>query len=133
MMSASRATLSQPPSLTGRRILVIEDEYFIAEDIARELKLLGAQVVGPVGEIEQAANIVQANIALDGAIIDINLHSEMIFPVARTLRLRRVPFVFATGYDATAIDAEFRDVRLWEKPLDIPAMARELSGLIDKQ
>src|SRR5262245_13566988 len=132
MMSASRAPLREPAPLRGRRILVIEDEYFLAEDIARELKLLGAQIVGPVGEMEHAADIVESEIALDAAIVDINLHSEMAFPVARTLRLRRVPFVFATGYGAWAIDAEFRDVQLWEKPLDIPAMARDLGSLIQK-
>jgi DNA-binding response OmpR family regulator len=126
-------TPREPVPLRGRRILVIEDEYFLAADIARELKELGAQIVGPVGEVEQAAHIVESDIALDGAIVDINLHSEMVFPVARTLRLRSVPLIFATGYGAWAIDAEFRDVPVWEKPLDIPAMARDLSALIQNQ
>jgi DNA-binding response OmpR family regulator len=133
MMSASRATSDEPTPLKGLRILVIEDEYFLAEDIAQELKLLGAQVVGPVGETEQAADIVEADVALDGAIVDINLHNELIYPVARSLRLRRVPFVFASGYGVRTVDAEFQDVLLWEKPLDIPAMARRLSGLIQEQ
>jgi len=129
-MSASDTTPRKPPPLSGRRILVIEDEYFLAEDIARELKLLGAQIIGPVGELEEAASIVDADIAIDGAVLDINLRSEMIFPVARRLRLRGVPFVFTTGYGMTAIEPEFHDVRLWEKPLDTAAMARDLSGLI---
>jgi DNA-binding response OmpR family regulator len=132
-MSASRAVRTGLSLLKGRRILVIEDEYFLAEDMARELKELGAQVVGPVGEVEEAASIAENDIALDGAIVDINLHTEMIFPVARTLRLRRVPFVFATGYGTTAIEPEFRDVRLWEKPFDVAAIARELAGLMQKR
>ena len=57
----------------------------------------------------------------------------MIFPLARTLRRRRVPFVFATGYGMTIVEPEFRDVQLWEKPIDIPAMAQELSGMIRRQ
>ena len=41
-----------PPSegsgpLTGRRVLVIEDEYFLADDIVQALTALGARVVGP--------------------------------------------------------------------------------------
>jgi DNA-binding response OmpR family regulator len=120
-MSPSGATSPKP--LSGRRILVIEDEYFLAEDIARELTLLGAQIIGPIGELAEAANIVGADIAIDGAVLDINLRSEMIFPVARTLRLRGVPFAFTTGYGMTAIEPEFQDVRLWEKPLDTAAMA----------
>jgi DNA-binding response OmpR family regulator len=133
MMSASRAAPGESSSLKGRRILVIEDEYFLAEDIARELKLLGAQIVGPVGEVEKAASIAENDVALDGAIVDINLHTEMIFPVARTLRRRRVPFVFASGYGVTAIESEFRDVLLWEKPFDVAAMARELAGLMHRR
>ena len=124
---------SQPTSagpLSGRRVLVIEDEYFLADDIARALRDLGARIVGPVGELEEAASLVDADIAIDAAVVDINLRSDMIFPLARTLRARNVPFVFTTGYDRKSIDAEFEDIRLWEKPLDIPAMARELAGMV---
>jgi hypothetical protein len=39
--------------------------------------------------------------------------------------------VFTSGYDRKSIDPEFHDVRLWEKPLDLPAMARELAELIE--
>jgi CheY-like chemotaxis protein len=116
--------------LSGRRVLVIEDEYFLADDIARALRELGARVVGPVGELEEATSLVDADIAIDAAVLDINLQSDMIFPLARTLRARKVPFVFTTGYDRKSIEAEFGDVSLWEKPLDIPAMAHELAGMI---
>ena len=123
----------QPTSsgpLAGRRILVIEDEYFLADDIARALRDLGARIVGPVGEFDDAASLVDADVAIDAAVVDINLRSDMVFPLARTLRARKVPFVFTTGYDRKSIDAEFGDIRLWEKPLDIPAMARDLAGMI---
>jgi CheY-like chemotaxis protein len=123
----------QPTSsgpLAGRRILVIEDEYFLADDIARALKDLGARIVGPVGEFDDAASLVDSDVAIDAAVVDINLRSDMVFPLARTLRARKVPFVFTTGYDRKSIDAEFGDIRLWEKPLDIAAMARDLAGMI---
>jgi hypothetical protein len=56
----------------------------------------------------------------------------MVFPLARILRARKIPFLFTTGYDRTSIEAEFQDIPLWEKPLDIPAMARELTSLITR-
>jgi hypothetical protein len=56
----------------------------------------------------------------------------MAFPLARTLRARRIPFVFSTGYDRSSVDAEFQDIRLWEKPLDIAAMTHELAKPIRK-
>jgi CheY-like chemotaxis protein len=126
--------MSMPPTisgpLAGRRVLVIEDEYFLADDIARALKDLGARVIGPVGELEEAATLVDADTAIDGAVVDINLRNDLIFPVVRTLRARKVPLLFTTGYDRKSIEPEFQDIRLWEKPLDIPAMARDLAGMI---
>jgi DNA-binding response OmpR family regulator len=124
----SPSTMSNP--LTGCRILVVEDEYFLADDLRRELTTLGADVVGPVGDLEEATKLISVNGAVDAAILDINLRNELIFPWARTLRTRNVPFIFTSGYDRSSIDAEFEDVSLCEKPLDIPAIARELVQLI---
>jgi CheY-like chemotaxis protein len=126
----------QPTStgpLSGRRVLVIEDEYFLADDIAHALRKLGASIVGPTGELEEASNLLERNAAIDGAVVDINLRSDMAFPLARTLRARKVPFVFTSGYDRKSIDVEFGDVRLWEKPLNIAAMARDLADMINSK
>lgn len=118
--------------LSGRRVLVVEDEYFLADDIVRALQSLGARVVGPFGELQEATNnlIDDGDALLDAAIVDINLQNEMVFSLARVLRARKIPFVFTTGYDKTPVETEFQDVRLWEKPLDISAMTRELTSLI---
>jgi CheY-like chemotaxis protein len=116
--------------LSGRRVLVVEDEYFLADEIVQALATFGAGIVGPFGELQEATQIVDDNVAIDAAIIDINLRSEMVFPLARTLRARKIPFVFTTGYDSSSIAAEFQDIRLWEKPLDVAAMTHELTKLI---
>jgi CheY-like chemotaxis protein len=128
--SESPGSLEARP-LEGRRVLVIEDEYFLADDIVGALTALGARIVGPYGDLEEAADIVGRDVAIDAAVMDINLRSQMVFPLARLLRSRQVPLVFTTGYDKSAIEPEFRDVRLWSKPLDINAMARELAGMIN--
>ena len=123
----------QPESsgpLTGRRVLVIEDEYFLADDIMRALTALGARVLGPYGDLDEATAVVDRDIAIDAAIMDINLRNEMVFPLARVLRSRKVPLVFTTGYDKSSIAPEFQDVKLWGKPLDLKAMARELTTLL---
>ncbi|WP_092295492.1 response regulator [Bradyrhizobium sp. Ghvi] len=125
------ATLSRErASLSGRRVLVVEDEYFLADDISRALRSVGADVAGPVGEIEDALRILHDGSVLDGAVLDVNLRNEMVFPIAQELRTRHVPFVFTTGYDPVSIAPEFQDVLLWEKPIDIAAMIRGLGGLI---
>jgi len=125
----SLQSIVQKP-LSGRRVLVVEDEYFLADDIVQTLKELGARVVGPVGELEEATNLVKGDIAIDAAVVDVNLRNELAFPLARMLRARKVPFLFTTGYDGGSIEQEFQDVQLWEKPLDLAAMARDLVALI---
>ena len=112
---------------------MIEDEYFLADDIVRTLSRLGARIIGPFGDLDEARDAVQGDIAIDAAIVDINLRSDMVFPLARVLRARNVPFVFTTGYDRSSIEPEFRDVQLWGKPLDITAMAHELTSMIKRQ
>jgi DNA-binding response OmpR family regulator len=116
--------------LSGRRVLVVEDEYFLADDIVRALAALGAQTIGPYGDVHEATHVVDRDVAIDAAIMDVNLRDEPIFPLARILRARKVPFVFMSGYDRCSIDTEFRDVQLWGKPLDIMALTSELTAMI---
>jgi hypothetical protein len=58
-------------------------------------------------------------------VIDINLHQEPTYPLARLLRARSIPFLFTTGYDRSSVPSEFQDIPLWEKPINLPAMMRE--------
>jgi CheY-like chemotaxis protein len=129
-MSASLALSRQGTLLTARRILVVEDEYFLADDICKTLRALGADVAGPVGHLEDALEILQDGDILDAAVLDVSIRGDMIFPVARQLRARDVPFVFTTGYDRISIPSEFHDVLLLEKPIDLAAMARKLAAMI---
>lgn len=122
--------LTEESPLSGRRVLVVEDEYFLADDLVRALAALGAQTIGPYGDVDEATHVVDRDVAIDAAIMDVNLRDELIFPLARTLRARKVPFVFTTGYDSSSIDAEFQDVQLWGKPLDIRALTSELTAMI---
>src|SRR5262249_45903451 len=116
--------------LAGRRVLVVEDEYFLADDIERALQTLGASVVGPFGELKEAAEVVDRDGRIDVAVVDINLRTEMVFSLARALQTRIIPFLFTTGHDRISIESEFRNVRMLGTPLDIPAMVRELTRLI---
>lgn len=115
-------------SLTNRRILVVEDEYFIADDIARALDALGASVVGPYGKLDEVIAALDDQ-AVDCAILDINLRGESSYQVARILRERGIPFFFASGYDPAAIEAEFADVRLFQKPFDMAHITRAVANL----
>ncbi|MBI5260801.1 MAG: response regulator [Bradyrhizobium sp.] len=131
--AAGLGAFAVPAPLAGRRVLVVEDEYFLADDISRELNLVGAQILGPVNQIDEASTLLESGERVDAAVLDVNVASEMVFPLARALRSRNVPFLFTTGYDRNVVAPEFDDVVLLSKPLDIAALVRELSDLLQKR
>jgi CheY-like chemotaxis protein len=113
--------------LSGRRILVVEDDYLIATDLARSLEDLGAAVLGPAGSVKDALALL-AGVTIDAAVLDINLGTEKVFPLADTLLSRRVPFVFTTGYDRWIIPSTYAGVPRLEKPIDTRALVRLLAA-----
>jgi DNA-binding LytR/AlgR family response regulator len=119
---------SRPESLKGRCLLVVEDEYLIAVDLAASLELLGAEVIGPAASVQEALSFVETDGSrLDGAVLDINLRNERVYPVADSLMARGVPFVFTTGYDATALPISYACAPRCEKPVDKAQLVRWLS------
>jgi CheY-like chemotaxis protein len=116
--------------LVRRRILLVEDEYLIAEIMEDWLRQAGADVLGPVPNVEQALEIIGAEAtAPDGAILDVNLgYGETSYPVADRLNELGVPYLFATG-----------DVRIIDHPahrdrphLDKPTSQRDLLRAVVK-
>lgn len=112
----------------GRRILIVEDEYFVADDLATDLRNMGAVVVGPVGNVADAMALIATTPQLDGAVLDINLHGQMSYPVAAALREAGTPFLFATGYDASTVDDAYRDIARHEKPVRLSDVVTALFG-----
>lgn len=113
--------------MAGRRVLVVEDDYFIAKGLVRYLRAAGADVVGPAATVADALDLVQAG-PLDGAVLDLNLQGELAFAVADALVERRVPFVFATGYGADVIPERHTGIVRCEKPVDPGVLTTALFG-----
>ena len=118
------------PSLAGRRVLVVEDEYFLADDLTQALVQIGAEVIGPVPTREEALDLLAVAGSIDLAVLDINLEGEAVFPVADILSEQEVPFLFATGYDQASVPARYQHVPCWEKPFDPHTLARALAKLM---
>lgn len=114
--------------LTGRAVLLVEDEYFIADDMADQLQAGGAEVVGPVASVDAAIGLIEQAERIDAAVVDVNLQGAMSWPVADALLRRGVPFVFATGYDRAAIPARYAEIVSCEKPVTPDNIAKALFG-----
>jgi DNA-binding response OmpR family regulator len=123
MMFVPHSTGAIDLELAGHLVLVVEDDYFIAEEMCSVLRRKGATVIGPATDIEQG-RVLMARQPLDCAVLDVNLHGEHVFQLAGELRARGVPSIFATGYDAAFLPATFRDAIYLQKPIDLAALVR---------
>jgi len=118
---------SETATLEGRRILVVEDDYLVAQLLVDLLEDAGATVIGPVGWIDEAVALIEdESQKFDGAILDVNVHGKKSYPVADALAARSVGFVFATGYDAGVIEGKYRRYPRCEKPFSAPALVAAL-------
>ncbi len=87
----------------------------------------GYEVVS-AGRLADAQRV--ATQRFDVAILDINLGGDLVYPVARTLHERGVPFVFASAYGASGLPAEFRGVPVVQKPYSAQAISHAIAGLL---
>jgi len=112
--------MAQPSGpLVGRKVLLVEDNYLIAEHVRGLLEDAGCDVVGPASGLARALALVHSGAAMDGALLDINLDGEFCFAAAAALSERGIPFVFVTGYDdRTIVPREFAEWPVLSKPLD---------------
>ena len=117
-------------ALKGRQILVVEDDYLIGITLIEMLEGAGAVGLGPVGWVDEALAYVEHNVAaIDGVVLDINLHGCHSYPIADLLSARGIRFVFATGYDTGAVEADYRAYPRCQKPCQIEALIAALSEI----
>jgi DNA-binding response OmpR family regulator len=117
-----------PEALRSRRILLIEDEYFLADDLERALRAEGAEVIGPVSSVFEARSLIDDR--LDGAVLDIKLQDGEVYEIADELSRMLVPFAFATGYDAEIIPRRFQNTARVEKPFEAETAVEVIKGLL---
>ncbi len=128
----SRSTDSpntDPSSLSGRRILLVEDETLVSMVIEEALRDLGCAIVGPVGTRDQALALAKAE-PLDGALLDVNLAGEPVYPVADALFSRGIPFAFVTGSGQGGIAARYATMPTLVKPFQLSTVERVLGQIV---
>jgi CheY-like chemotaxis protein len=108
--------------LTGRRVLVIEDEALVSMLLEEALSELGCEVVGFASRYPDAL-AKATSLSYDVAIVDLNLNGQMTVGIAEAMRERRVPFVLATGYGEAGLPASIQGAPMVAKPF----LQRELA------
>lgn len=116
--------------LSGRRILVVEDNFMLADELCRDLEKAGAVVVGPAPSIIHALDLVKADRKIDAALLDVNLGGEMAYPVAEALVVRSVPFIFTSGFDDSVLAEHYALMPRCQKPTDFDLIVQELATIL---
>ena len=116
--------------MEGKRILVVEDEFLVAEDLNFALKKSGARVLGPVGMIADGLKLLDDSPDVEGAVIDVNLGGAMAYPIAEKLLDRNIPFIFTTAYDVEDLPERFSNVSLCQKPTTMLKIIRTLEDAL---
>jgi DNA-binding response OmpR family regulator len=111
------------------RVLILEDEWIVADQIETALADGGFEVVGPVSRVAEALDLVGGE-PLDAAILDINVHGQRSFSVAERLSQCATPFVFLSGYSDVELPAALSGRPLIEKPVDGDAVRRAIGALL---
>jgi DNA-binding response OmpR family regulator len=101
-----------------QRILIVEDEPFIALALEAMLLELGFDVAGSAAQVSAALELIGRE-RIDGAILDVNLGSQRIDPVADILAARTCPFFFTTGYGISGLPARHAGRAVLQKPFGL--------------
>ncbi|MCC6780422.1 MAG: response regulator [Hyphomicrobiales bacterium] len=117
-------------TLSGLRILLVEDEPLLALDLEFALVAAGAAVVGPAATLRAARALAREG-GLSAAVLDVRLGQEEIDPVASLLHGQGVPFLFHTGHGISrAMAAAWPEAVVIRKPADPVDIVRILAGLV---
>jgi CheY-like chemotaxis protein len=120
-------------SLQGVRVLLVEDEALVAMLMEDMLSDHGCSVVATAPRLDEAlAHANDLSLDFDVAVLDLNLAGENTFSVASALAERNIPFVFATGYGAGGLPAEWRGRPTLQKPFTGGDVASVLSKALNR-
>lgn len=111
------------------RLLIVEDEWLVAEDHAAALRGAGYDIVGPVASVAEAAQKLSEE-RIDLAILDVGLIGGTSYSLADSLAARKIPFVFVTGYAARDLPPHLRNHAFLSKPAPVATLLATVQEIL---
>lgn len=112
--------------LSGRRVLIVEDEILILMMIEDMLTDLGCESIAVASKVDQAITLVEGQV-FDAAMLDVNLNGIASYPIADALTARRVPYFFSTGNGVKDMKEGYRDQDVLKKPFTFDQLSNMFS------
>ncbi len=112
-----------------RRVLIVEDEVLIGLVLEDILDMLDCTVAGNAATLDEARAQIEAlgPRGFDAAILDVNLGSDPVYPLADEIVALGIPIVFATGSHPDTLPPRFAACPVLEKPYAFAAVERVLA------
>lgn len=114
----------------GHRILIVDDEPLIAMEIESTLSQAGFEIAHMAQSVETALAFLQDGVALDGAVLDANLHDASARPVVERLQEMGVPLLIVSGYSADQIGPWAEGRKLLRKPIVYAELIKSLTQIV---
>ncbi|MEI9405698.1 response regulator [Mesorhizobium argentiipisi] len=111
------------------RVLVVEDEWLVAEEHRYVLEEAGFGIVGPVPSVKLAIKLIETE-AISAAVLDIGLNGETSAPLVPHLQHRKIPFVFVSGYTPSDVPEMLRAYPFLAKPVVATALVSALNKML---
>jgi DNA-binding NtrC family response regulator len=103
--------------LTGKVILLVEDDYLVADVLRMAFEEEGMRVAGPYPSIASATRALGSEERIDVALLDVHLNNERVFPLADRLVDEGIPAIFVTGYESETFPERFAGFPRLGKPV----------------
>jgi len=113
-------------SACQRRLLLVEDEVLVGLFMAEMLEDMDFSVTEPCRTLADGIAVAKAD-NFDGAVLDMNLNGESVYPLADLLAAKGVPFIFVTGYSADSVAERFAQIPVIQKPVTADTLAKILN------
>lgn len=117
--------------LTGKRILVVEDDSHLADELCRALRAQGAIALGPAPTPYYAMHLLGRR-GVDAAVLSDVVHGIPVFGLADELARRRVPVLFTSANGPETFPTRFQSAAHLAKPYQQPGIVEKLASLIDQ-
>lgn len=118
--------------MTESRILIVEDEWLVAEEHRTILEEAGFAIVGPVPSVARAKKLIESE-AISAAVLDIGLGGETSAALVPLLAERGIPFVFVSGYTASDVPEDLRHHKMLSKPVWAPTLVEAVRSMLGVQ
>jgi DNA-binding NtrC family response regulator len=118
--------------LGGYRVLIVEDEAIVAQDLSDAINGAEGEVIGPCSGTREARAILKTDTRITAAVLDVNVRDGAITPVLEALQARRIPTLIYTGGQVPEdVRRRHPDLMVLSKPVRparVIAELRRLSG-----